>query len=279
MEQKTGTKGFIILALIMSITGISFAIPQGSTYLLTDNYGGSWCDAEKSPTNSEDDLMCWAAAASNALEWTGWGKVGGMTNTDQMFSYFQDHWTDDGGLMVYGWDWWFDGSNPSQGWPGWSQVDVPGGDFHPSENFYDYYHSNSNDSQALSAIDQYLRAGYATTLGVYWNTNAQDDPLSGGHAITVWGFNYDSQDPTKIYGIWVTDSDDDKNLVNPDDTLRYYDVAYNNSTNKWYLQDFYGSNNTYIGVVQAIESIPEPATVLILALGSLATLRKRKFNK
>ncbi|MHC4863454.1 MAG: hypothetical protein ACYTEX_05205 [Planctomycetota bacterium] len=33
-----------------------------------------------------------------------------MTNTHQMFGHFQDHWTDQGGLMEYAWQWWFDGT-------------------------------------------------------------------------------------------------------------------------------------------------------------------------
>ena len=59
--------------------------PSGSEYLLWEEYGGIWCDAEKVPPSDgegnsfpgnmsyEDDLMCWAAAACNVLEWTGWG--------------------------------------------------------------------------------------------------------------------------------------------------------------------------------------------------------------
>ena len=70
--------------------------------------------------------MCWAAAASNILVWTGWGDIY-STDEDNIFGYFQDHWTDSGALMEFGWDWWFDGTNPSQGWSGWSQVDDPGG--------------------------------------------------------------------------------------------------------------------------------------------------------
>jgi hypothetical protein len=108
--------------------------PTGLSYMLIDEWGGTWHDAEKSPTNSEDDLMCWAAAASNVLQWTGWGAVLGLDTADAIFDHFQDHWTDEGGLMEYGWDWWFDGTNPSQGWSGWSQVDVPGGGFHPGES-------------------------------------------------------------------------------------------------------------------------------------------------
>jgi hypothetical protein len=115
------------------------ATPTGESYLVYEHWGGTWHDAEKSPSNSEDDLMCWAAAASNILAWSGWGLVEGMATADAMFAYFQDHWTDQTGIMQAGWDWWFDGTNPTQGWSGWSQVDVPGGGFHLSESLYGYF--------------------------------------------------------------------------------------------------------------------------------------------
>ena len=226
------------------------ATPRGESYMLVDHWGGSWCDAEKVPPydpdgvppGTGDDWMCWAGAASNVLEWTGWGNVGGMTNTDQMFAYFQDHWTDQGGLAQYGWDWWFDGTNPTQGWSGWSQVDVPGGRFHPNENLSNYLHTQSNESQAMSAIDDYLRAGYGTTLSI----RGPD----GGHAITVWGFNYDSADPDRYVGIWVTDSDDYKHMSNAPDRLRYYEVE--KSGGRWYLRDYYGSDSWYVYAVRGL---------------------------
>ena len=225
------------------------ATPTGSSYMLIDNHGGSWSDVEKSPVNTEDDLMCWAAAASNVLEWTGWGLVSGMTTTDQIFAYFLDHWTDVGGMMEYGWDWWFDGTNPSQGWAGWSQVDVPGGGFYPTEIFSNYYHHESSDSVTLNAIDQYLHAGYGVTLGLYGG---------GGHAITCWGYNYNPADTDDYYGVWVTDSDDYKSQVSPPDMLRYYEVEY--TSGQWYLQDYYGSGAWYIGEVQALEQNPDDPT-------------------
>ncbi|MDP6544355.1 MAG: PEP-CTERM sorting domain-containing protein [Phycisphaerae bacterium] len=235
---------FIVLVGIATSTALGDRSPTGARYMLHENWGGTWSDAEKSPYNSEDNSMCWAGAAANVLEWTGWGRAGGMTSTDEMFAYYQDHWTDQGGLMIYGWQWWFTGANPSNGWPGWSQVDVAGGGFHTSENYAGIYHGSSNRTSAMSTIDTYLRSGYGTTIGLYG---------PGGHAVTVWGFTYNSDNPSEYNGIYLTDSDDYKYHPNAPDRLRYYEVEFSND--RWHLQSYYGSNSWYIGNVHALESV------------------------
>ena len=61
-----GRISIFLLVLFISVTwaaGLTF----GSTYYGYEEFGDYWHDAEKSPSNSEDDLMCWAAAASNIL--------------------------------------------------------------------------------------------------------------------------------------------------------------------------------------------------------------------
>lgn len=245
-----------------------YGTPQGTQYRLFDLFGGTWHDAEKSSDNSEDDLMCWAAQTTNMLAWTGWGNVGGMTNTDEMFTYFQDHWTDEGGNAWYGLDWWFDGTNDSQGMSGWSQVDVPGGGFYPTENIYDYRHWSGDDAAAMATVDAYIRSGWATGLSITG---------PGGHAITCWGFNVDPTDPDNYYGVWVTDSDDDKSGPAPrPDAMHYYDVSL--SGGAWYLQDYYGSNSWYITEVIAMEPnpIPEPVSMALLGLGGLVLLKRKK---
>ncbi len=217
-------------------------------YMLEDHWGGKWVDAEKSDNDPGDDLMCWAAAASNILEWTGWGFVDGMTTTDQMFEYFQDHWTDEGGQMRYGWSWWFEGTYTGPWTAGWSQVDVPGGGFYPppTETFGDYFQNQMIDANAMSAVDTFLHAGYGTALGLVGG--------SYGHAVTAWGYSYNPSDPTDYLGVWITDSDDNKSDASPTDVLAYYEVAYSN--NRWYLQNYGGSNSWYIEVVDGLDRNP-----------------------
>ncbi len=221
--------------------------PSGTNYRLDVDYSGvrHWCDAEKKFWNFDDDNMCWAATASNVLYWTGWGLVDGMSNTDQMFSHFQDHWTDKAGAAYYGWNWWFDGTVTVPD-SSWSSVDVGGGgNFWSTTAFNDYIGYSSDASNILSKIDGFLRAGYGIGLSIAYYSGGSRH----GHAITCWGFNYDSSysssDPRYYKGIWVTDSDDDKgyDFILPwlgadkfPNKLKYYEVY--KESGKWYLRDF-----------------------------------------
>ena len=266
---------YAAVGLLLVSVGSVIAAPVN--YYLFDDSGGGWADADKTPPDSSDDLLCWAAAASNILEWTGFGNVLGFTDTDQMFGYFKDNWTDKGGLMEYGWDWWFSGnySGPVVGdtgrltgsaQPVWSQPDVGTGGFYPELNFDDYFHETWGSSESMSAVDQYLRSGYGTTLAVY-------SPLRG-HAITVWGFEYDVDDPFYYTGVYVTDSDDKTNA------LKYYEIK--NVGLVWYLQGFYGTDYYWhIGGVQAMAPIiiPEPATITMLGIGLIALIKRKTGKK
>ena len=238
--------------------------PSGTQYRLFDEWGGIWYDAEKSPTNTDDDDMCWAATAANMLRWAGWGYVaapeGALSDQDEMLAHYLAHWEDQGSLTYIGLQWWLSGGVPSDypndppyngGAGSWAEVDVAGGGgFSTSYTWTDYVHYTWT-ADALETIDTYLHNGWAVGLGIY----------DGGHAITCWGVNYDPDEADvheKYKGVWVTDSDDDKGSTTPPDVLHYYEVDYHDGN--WYLQG-YGSNNWYIDVVTGLEPFPNTAPV------------------
>ena len=230
----------------LAVTGD--ATPTGESFLVYEYLSGYWADAEKSPLSSDDDQMCWAAAAANILAYTGWGISDDMTTADEIFAYFQEHWTDTSGLPGYGWEWWFSGEHDSPSGPGWSYVNVPGGgSFYPTLSFHDYYDSDDDSAQSLTAIDGYLRSGYGVAAGLYFGEY--------GHAVTVWGVSYNPDNPSEYLGIWMTDSDDSKYDADASDQLRYYEVEFDDGS--WRLQDYSGSDSWEIGVVQALAAKPD----------------------
>ncbi len=253
---------------------VLFSVISGSGSFLRED----WRDADKSLTNPDDDWMCWAVAAANILDWTGWDTP--LFDSEQdIFYAFRDYWTNEAGLMEYGWNWWFDGTEPSD----WAQVDVPGGgNYWPGYDFFTYFYEDwamwdfasgqwSAGFGLMTTIEDYLNSDYGVTLALYTETG------DVGHALSVWGYEYDEWG--SYTGIYVTDSDDymtDLKLlsVNLVDDLWYLDI--NNE---------YGYNDWFIGGVQALDRnpIPEPGMLVLIGLGLLSllafarrSLKKRK---
>jgi Mac 1 protein len=266
--MKDKFTGLFIVGIVMLLAGNSFA----DIYNIWDTWGGTWADAEKTDVNHDDDDLCWAASASNILEYTGWGQVGGMTTTDDMFAHFGAHFTDAGSTANVGWNWWFDGTNDAQGWSGgWAQEDVDGGGgFYPTLNHDDYTRADATTSTALANIDAWMHDGYGIGLSIRGTM---------AHAITAWGFEYDASSADYYTAIYVTDSDDDKNnsAGGYPDSLRKYGLSYSGSA--WYLDG--GLSGNYISTVRglAINPVPVPGAVLLGMLGlSVAGARLRKKN-
>lgn len=247
MKQTLRVMATLVIMAFVSNTGTAFSM----SYFGFDAFDDKWYDAEKTLSNDKDNYMCWAAASANILSYTGWGVAAGngFTSEDAIFQYFQDHWTDQGGTPYYGINWWFNGINPAVGTDDWSQVDVSGGGFFKDANIdlLDYYTWTTDNGKALEMIGEYLLAGYGVTLSLSNGTL--------GHAVTVWGYDYDDDNSGSYLGIHITDSDNSKNTDTPPDLLSYYNVSMQDNT--WYLENFYGTDSWYIEDVQALAQIPD----------------------
>ena len=123
-------------------------------YLLHEQWGGEVQDAKKTAANPDDDLMCWAAAASNVLLWAGWGNIPdeSFNDSSDIFAYFQDHWLDTVGSPANAWKWWFDGQPIAD-------VTSPGGGFWGDHQFDLNYQVEWNRADAAQAIKQYCSQG------------------------------------------------------------------------------------------------------------------------
>ena len=228
-------------------------IPTGTRFMLFDNYGGWWADAEKNPAPG-DDLLCWAGTSSNILEWTGWGYVYYMDHgdTDDFFQYYQNHVTDAGQYISLGLQWWLNGNLDNEGDS--AAEDVPHAGFWPGYNPEDYIWKLWETEDIMPELRAEIILGKAAGLTIYSIAG------TGAHAVTVWGLNYDPDlepdDPEYYLGIWITDSDNDKDNTTPDDVLTYYKLDYNYEENYWYMPSYGLYDGWYIGSFAAMAPFP-----------------------
>ncbi|GAK56714.1 hypothetical protein U27_03677 [Candidatus Vecturithrix granuli] len=230
----------------------------------------AWEDAEQ---DTASDRMCWAAAASNVLFWTRWNpNYDGylFDSSTEMFDAFRTYWSNDGGLMYYGWQWWFTGSSDPATYlwpqslptkPGWATVSEGGGYFPYYPPYYtdillDYY-KHWGQWNAMQAIEAFLQEEYGVTISVYRDIQKIQDP-EFGHALTVWGI--EKNQAGDIESIWVTDS-----LHNPNRMTRL-PVRFNPDQYLWYLAggDYPYSeddpdSNWFIGGVHSLRHSSAPS--------------------
>jgi len=259
MKGKNSFLAMVVFLSILSLSGFASA----STYYVYEQWGGAWHDANK---DWNGDLnLCWAAAASNILDWAGWGTAT-YTNETSIFQYFKDHWTNVGSFPEYGWHWWVDGTLPPEA-SGWSQVSTSGGEFWSGVDFSGVYHEDWAGN-LLAAVDSLFDSGYGVTLAIY-------SPKTGGgyygHALTIWGYDYSNGQYT---GVYVTDSDDNVTA------LQHYTVSWNSSAGWYYLTDYY-SGQWFIGGVEGLAQnpVPLPPTLLLFGSGLLGLVGWRRFRK
>lgn len=283
---------------------------------------GGWYDANKANPYAEDgdNNLCWAASASNLIAW--WQDKyqvpsGTPTDVDNIWSTYKSSANaDTGGDTHAAFQWWLTGvyvplnaeeadrSMFGQGntstlaaWEGY-YYGLYGEEMSGSFNFgtwswendlQDFFCVGYRDTADADNIISLITDGCGIGLGI---TN---DSGTMGHAITLWGLEYDST-TNSISRMWLTDSDDAQysELYNwfEQDGLFSVEVESRNdklyistSDNIWYAKE----DNIYISSLFAVNpavsdvwgiprAVPEPAsaTLSLLALAGIATRRRRK---
>ncbi len=174
-------KFLMIVLLVLWLVQPSF----GGSYFVFQEWGGTWQDADKTFSNQDDSLMCWAAAAANVLKWGHWDTANCDTAAS-IFAIFHDHWTNGTGSPVVAWQWWFNGrptvhsesglpaghgrnDDPSYDYGKWGahlKGSDKAGDYWASFDFHRYFHEELDTSKAMDAINAFLHKGCGVVAGV-----------------------------------------------------------------------------------------------------------------
>jgi hypothetical protein len=214
----------LILAAVVLILAGTTLPSLATTYMLTSQWGGTWHDANK--TYNDDSLMCWAAAASNVLDWGSWDTPTFNTET-KILQDIKNHWTDNRGWQSWAWNWWLSGADAP--YHLYAYENVQGGGYFPGTSFYSNY-STAFGSSEMATMDALMNKGYGISLVIGPNHTNQ-------HAITCWGYDYVMNGTTKQYtALYITDSDDGVTA------LKKMNLTYS-AANGWYFTDGYTNWN------------------------------------
>ena len=254
-----------------TITLTATAVASDTTTLFAEGVSQSsgWYDVNKKSTTTNpgaDAMMCWAASSSNIIQWfqdryTTAGNTlpsGCPNGTSSKYNYelqimdvYRDNWDNlargnwtDGGVV-----WYFEGkdvystmSNDSRAYPKsgtggyfksvWSNIypskmhQQSNGSYAMEINSYNWLY----DSNPLVAFSDYIVEAFK--YGMSSMAVAISSNFSGGHAVTIWGYELDKSSGC-ITRLFITDSDDGSTPV-----LRTYDVALENSNAKIKLSGY-----------------------------------------
>lgn len=310
-----------LLSALIALCTCSAAVNQaaGATLWVDGvNQTSGWYDANKKDpgSNDGDNALCWAASASNLVAWwqDKYDTPAGVPNQiDTIWSTYKNNVTADvGGDIHAAILWWVTGvyqpttteewnrsifsiydSSTLPAWDGYYFADY--GDkmlkyldyeelkwVYPLEDFL-----CATDRQTVTSdnIVSLLTQGCGLGLGL-----SQDGNSDFGHAITLWGIEYNS-DTNDISRMWLTDSDDAQynfgqdGLFAVDVTSRDNKLYISTPDNIWYkkAENIYISNLFAINPAVSTEwgiplAVPEPtsATLSLMLLAGLASRRRRK---
>ena len=266
--QLLGNKAMIFGYSINQFSSLYISISDHEGFYINQ----SFIDAEKT---SVDSQLCWAAAAANALFYTGWLTTG-TKNEDDVFSAFRNGFEQyHGGKTHFGYEWYLGGT-----YGGSIGMDQPvsSGGFFPSalnsSSYYSYYLNCLGSNSILSSIITELEMGNAVTIAYGFYDSAKK--RQGGHAVTMWGYtcntNISSGSSGYYKGIIYTDSDDSivASGTNPalaPDVLKIWNIDWDTDYNGYRLvTPLTFGNNNYVAVLDYY-TVLHPASFTTLSSG------------
>ncbi|MEG2248289.1 MAG: PEP-CTERM sorting domain-containing protein, partial [Akkermansia sp.] len=286
--------------IVPLFVGFSLSAPVDATAIFAHGVSKDqgWYDSNK--TGIDDTGLCWAAAASNVLQWwqdqgtyipngTPNGTVKGKPHQTVIFDSFKENWKNVGNGAENGFRWYLGGNplNPNlvdnalknkDSGKYWEQY-INSIGYNTSTWYQDFpavtmgYSFDPNFDFAATFVPTMINlfnSGAGITLGL-----APTFPAAG-HEITLWGLTYDENNI--LTSLYYTDSDDGDGLK----TYHFTKQEYNPGSDpgeKIVLTD-YIFGNAYINDYNALTlpfAIPEPSSVLLSLLGgSLLCLSRRR---
>ena len=291
--------------------GLTFAAEAEEVYAGTvwaagvNQYNG-WYDVDKSPTDARDDMMCYAASASNLLAWWLNGDSGRQltptspTKLEDIWAEFLTHCINpaSGGDPLAAVNWWISGvyapTNEAEELRSVFNLLAADSSLITLKVFDGYYFdqyglNKESLAEFMTFTTDYTASYFGDLLkggaGVSLLLNSETGALA--HAITLWGADYAGDG--SLEKLWITDSDDDASaLVSIDVRIGsngkvYFDENGEIGDYEWY--QYMGITGIHIYGVSAIHPeasaswrlVPEPATTTLSLLTLAAmTLRRRR---
>ena len=171
----------------------------------------------------QDENKCWAATASNMLQWSGWvsktkdySDIGKLPTEDSIFKVFVDSFlygnrlygTVKGGLT------WFGSPEYSDAARYWLDQPKPGKSGNHLKDLNIKEKITTNSAGNMTSMDK-----LADTLEANGTVGVRFYQGDKAHLVTCWGYTIDpsrkADDPGRYTGLIISDSDNNRNFTDP----------------------------------------------------------------